>query len=261
MRLPETAVRVPRRLAEATEQRGPFRVATSCLTWQAGWVLGRLGATQEVRGSFTWRGEEVPYFRDPYHYTWLNERSVEVALARRVLAEHPGASVLEIGNVTRHYLPVDHPVVDKYEHGPGVTNLDVVDLDVEQEYDLVLAISTLEHVGLDEDVLDPGKPGRAVAALVRALRPGGLLWMTVPVGYNPDLDRDLRDGGLGFTRLEALRRQPHRNLWREVPLADVWTTPYDRFLYTAHGLVVAEYRKPPRPPRPRSPAGPRTAGP
>lgn len=243
MRLPESVRRVPRRLWSVGREHGPLRVAADSVTWLVGWLLGRLGRIEEVRGSFPWGGERVRYFTHPYHYTWLNERSVEVALAERVLAGHPGAAVLEIGNVTRHYLPVDHAVVDKYEHGAGVSNLDVVDLAEEQEYDVILAISTLEHVGLDEDVLDPAKPARAIEALKRALKPGGLLWMTVPVGYNPDLDRGLRDGDFGFTRMDALLRRPRRNLWRQVPLEEVWSTPYDRFLYTAHGLVVAEYRK------------------
>lgn len=243
MSLPDAAVRVPRRLWTATREHGPFRVLRDSLTWVAGWVLGRLGRTEEVRGRFTWEGREVPYFVHPYNYTWLNERAVEVALARDLLADHPEAKVLEIGNVTPHYLPVDHPVVDKYERAAGVSNIDVVDLDATEEYDLIVAISTLEHVGLDEDVQDPGKPARAVDALKAALRPGGVLWMTVPIGYNPSLDRGLRSGDLGFTSLAALRRHPRRNLWRPVPLDQVWDAAYDRFVYTAHGLVIAEYRK------------------
>ena len=38
--------------------------------------------------------------------------------------------MLEVGNVLRHYRPqLDHLVVDKYEHAPGVLNRDVLDLD------------------------------------------------------------------------------------------------------------------------------------
>jgi hypothetical protein len=141
-----------------------------------------------------------------------------------------------------HYLPGHHTVVDKYEAGPGVLNVDVADLDLGSKFDLILSISTLEHVGLDEDEVDPEKPGRALESLKALLAPGGLLWVTVPVGYNTELDERLRSGAYGFTQLRALRRSDKSNVWRQVPVDDVWGVSYDRLLYTAHGLIVAEYR-------------------
>jgi SAM-dependent methyltransferase len=135
---------------------------------------------------------------------------------------------------------VRHTVVDKYERRPGVLNLDVVDIDLPRSFDLVIAVSTLEHVGLDEPEQDPGKPARAIARLASLLAPGGRLWCTVPVGYNLELDRRLREDGLGFTRLTGLRRLDRANRWAEVPIDEVWDVPYDRLLYTAHAVVVAE---------------------
>jgi hypothetical protein len=230
---------VLRRVGQSMRERGPVPVARDCLGWGIGYLAG-LPRVGRGGGSFVVDGERVPYFRHPYHYTWLNERAVEVALARRVLAGRPEARVLEIGNVLSHYLPVHHPVVDKYERAPGVRNVDVADLDPDAEADLVVSVSTLEHVGLDEQVRDPGKPVRAIHRLVDLLAPGGMLWVTLPVGYNPDLDRQLRAGAVAFDRLSALRRAPHRNRWRQVPVEQVWDAPYDRLLYTAHGLLVGE---------------------
>ena len=69
--------------------------------------------------------------------------------------------MLEVGNVLGHYVPVEHLVVDKYEQAPGVLNDDVADLDLGRQFDLVLAVSTLEHVGLDEETRDPDKPRHA----------------------------------------------------------------------------------------------------
>ena len=54
------------------------------------------------------------------------------------------------------------------------------------------------------------------------------------------LDARLRDGVPGVARMRALRRDRTRNQWREVPLDEVWGTPYDRLLYTAHAVVVVE---------------------
>jgi hypothetical protein len=167
-------------------------------------------------------------------------------LAEAVLREAgAGARVLEVGNVLAHALPVTHPVVDKYEAGERVHNVDVVDIDLPGPFDLILAISTLEHVGLDEDVQDPEKPARAIAALGSLLAPGRRLWCTVPVGYNAALDERLRGDGLGFTRLAALRRTGSDNRWTEIPLEPVWDISYDRLLYTAHAIVVAELVRPP----------------
>lgn len=234
-----------RRVLPAMRERGPLTVLSTCVRWVLGYVLGRFGLSESSRGSFEWDGRQVPYFRHNYHYTWLGERNVEVALAKEVVEAHRGMKILEVGNVTPHYLDVDHTVVDKYEVAPGVINLDVVDIDLPPAtFDLVMAISTLEHVGLDEAVLDPAKPARAVELLKSLVRPGGKLWVTHPVGYNPSLDADLASGAIAFDSLKALRREPKRNVWRSVPVADVWDAQYDRFIFAAHGVVVAEWTRP-----------------
>lgn len=227
-------------------ERGVVSVVTSCVLWVGQWLLGRPRAGRPTTRTFGYAGRRVPYVHEGYNYTWLNERAVELALAREQLAAHPGARVLEVGHVLGHYDPVDHVVVDKYEQAPGVLNLDVADLDreLDERFDLVLAVSTLEHVGLDEEVQDPAKPGRALRGLVGLLAPGGTLWLTHPVGYNPALDAELREGGHPVVSLRGLRRERWRNRWREVPVEQVWDAPYDRLLYTAHGLVVAELRTP-----------------
>lgn len=227
------------RVVSEARERGTVEVVGSCVRWAVGWVAGRPGRGRE-HGSFAWDGARLPYFVHDYHYTWLNERAVEVALALDLLEHHPGASVLEVGNVLGHYAPLEHTVVDKYEQAAGVLNEDVADLDLGRQFDLVLAISTLEHVGLDEDVRDDDKPLRALERLRAHVAPGGRLWVTHPVGYNPALDERLRDGVPGVVRMRALRRDRTRNEWREVPPEEAWGTSYDRLLYTAHAIVVAE---------------------
>lgn len=231
------------RIASFSRERGVVEVLGACGRWGWQWFRGRPG-TRRDHGAFVWEGRSVPYFAHDYHYTWLNERAVEVPLALEVLERYRGEDVLEVGNVLGHYAPVAHMVVDKYERAPGVLNTDVADLDLGRTFDAVLAVSTLEHVGLDENVLDEAKPARAVERLRAHLAPGGLLWITHPVGYNLALDEQLRSGALGFTRLRALRRHDLHNTWREVPLEEAWGTPYDRLLYTAHAVVVAELDAP-----------------
>jgi SAM-dependent methyltransferase len=239
---------IARRVSRHARTRGLAPVVADCASWAARWVLGR-PLTGRPTAAFGHEGGAVPYLRHAYNYTWLNERAVEVPLALAQLQQAgPGARVLEIGNVLAHYRPVVHTVVDKYERAPGVHNVDVVDIGagtaLPGPFDLVLAVSTLEHVGLDEEVRDPGKPARAIAHLTSLLAPGGRLWCTFPVGYNPGLDEGLRTDGLGFTRLTALRRTGRDNRWEQVSLDEVWGTGYDWLLYTAQAVVIAEYVRP-----------------
>ena len=94
-----------------------------------------------------------------------------------------------------HYRPQGHLVVDKYEQAPGVLNRDVLELGELGEFELVVAISTLEHVGLGRGAAPAGGRARgACRALRERLAPGGRLVITHPVGYNPDLDEALRSG-------------------------------------------------------------------
>jgi SAM-dependent methyltransferase len=235
---------IVRRAAAHSRDRGVLPVLGDCAAWGARWVAGRSRANRPSTATFRHDGADHAYLRHAYNHTWLNERAIEVPLAEAVLVGHDPARVLEVGNVLAHYRPVRHAVVDKYEKSPGVRNLDVVDIDLPEPVDLIVAISTLEHVGLDEEIQDPGKPARAVAHLASLLAPGGRLWCTVPVGYNTEFDRRLREDGLGFTRLSALRRLDRANRWAEAPVEDVWGIGYDRLLYTAHAVVVAELVRP-----------------
>jgi hypothetical protein len=234
---------IVRRLGDHARSRGVVPVVASSAAWGARWAAGRPLAGRPSRATFLFDGDPYAYLRHPYNWTWLNERAVEVPLAAAVLADSNADRVLEIGNVLGHYQPVGHTVVDKYERAPGVLNLDVAELDLPGPYDLILAVSTLEHVGLDEETKDPDKPARAIARLTSLLAPGGRLWCTFPVGYNDALDRQLRAGELGFTRLAALRRTGPSNRWEQAPVDDVWGIGYDWLLYTAQAVIVAELQR------------------
>jgi SAM-dependent methyltransferase len=231
---------IARRLPRHARTRGVVPVLADCAAWAGRWIAYRPLAGRTSPATFRHDGTDHGHLRAAYHYTWLNERAVEVPLAADQLRTADPSRVLEVGNVLAHYLPVSHSVIDKYERADGVHNVDVVDLDLPGPFDLILAVSTLEHVGLDEDVQDPDKPARAIEKLASALAPGGRLWCTFPVGYNDALDARLRDGSLGFTRLTALRRTGRANRWEQVPVEQVWGIDYDRLLFTAHAVVVAE---------------------
>ena len=227
------------RLRAEAARRGPLTVAASCLGWGGRYAVGRARLGRGAR-TFSYEGQAVPEFHHRYHYTWMNERAVELALARQVVDGVEASDLLEVGNVLAHYLRDGHTVVDLYERAPGVINADVVDTGLERRFPLIVSISTLEHVGFDEDVADPEKPARAIEHLRGLLAPGGRLWATIPVGYNASMDERIREGALGFDRVRALRRSSPRQGWRQVDVDQVWSAEYDRLLFSATGLLVCE---------------------
>jgi SAM-dependent methyltransferase len=189
-------------------------------------------------------GRRYRYFAHPYNATWRNERAVELPVALALLHDAPEARVLEVGNVLVHYGHGGHDVVDKYEQAPGVFSVDIVDFRPASPYDVVVAISTLEHVGFDEDVRDEAKPRRAVERMASVLAPGGRLLVTVPLGYNEALDRDLLGDGLGFDSVRFLKRVSRLGRWREVQAADVAGARYGHPYRWANVVAVAERRAP-----------------
>lgn len=191
-------------------------------------------------GSFSFDGLRLAYFYDRYNLTWLNERAVEVPLARRALAR--GGRRLEVGNVLAHYGHRDHEIVDKYERAPGVRNVDVLALDPDLRWDVVISISTVEHVGLDDEPFDPRRAVEAVRLLAGAVAPGGELLITVPVGYNTALDDGLLAGEVPEVRIDALLHTGRGPRWRQVAPEEAAASPYDFAEKTARGLFVLRGR-------------------
>jgi hypothetical protein len=187
---------------------------------------------------FDFRGESYRYFWHRYNATWRNERAVEIPIARGFLAGISPHKVLEIGNVLSHYSPVAHEIVDKYERAEGIRNEDVCDFKSDKKYGLILSLSTLEHVGWDEEPKDESKCLRAFENLQSLLALEGRLVVTIPLGYNPSLDRMIDEGRISFSKRVYLKREPHRNIWREVSTEDVRQPHYDRQTPAAHELLV-----------------------
>jgi SAM-dependent methyltransferase len=231
---------LPDRLLEARRLRGTRPVAGDFARFAGRLLAGLPWTLAGSHGRFSLDGESYEYLFHLYKHTWLTERAVEVPVMQRVVDGEGGGRVLEVGNVLSHYGPQSHLVVDKYERAPGVVNRDILDLGDLGSFDLIVAISTLEHVGRDEE---PGRPGAALEALhaVRSrLNPGGRLVLTLPVGYNPAFDEALRGGGAPIVRATALRRSGGGTRWRQVPLDEAWSAPYDFLMFTARAVVFAE---------------------
>ena len=231
---------------DCARQKGLLRVcsdilAHSCwnlclyLTYQ--WVVRTRGSD-----NFVFRNREYSYFNHSYNTAWCNERSVEVPIVWDMVMANRDGEVLEVGNVLSHYFPVTHDVVDKYENAPNVISVDVVDFQPNKKYDLIVSISTLEHVGWDELPRDPAKIIRAIQHLKNMLLPGGKMVVTLPLGYNHEMDSQVGQGVLPFSEQRYLKRVSRSNRWAEVPWKAIRGAKYGRkfpgIRGSACGLVI-----------------------
>jgi SAM-dependent methyltransferase len=235
---------LPSRLVAATKVRGVRPVAGDFLRWGGRVAAGLPRTRTGGRGAFSFDGASYPYLYGAYKRSWMTERAVEVPIVQRIVDTHVGGRVLEVGNVLSHYGPQRHVIVDKYEQAPGVENLDVFDMAGLGTFDLVVAVSTIEHVGWDEDPRVPGKAVEALRALYERVAPGGRLVITIPAGYNPSLDEAVRDGAVEFTSLAAMRRDGGGTSWRQAPPDEALRAPYDFLLYSARGVLIASLERP-----------------
>jgi len=194
--------------------------------------------------SVEYRGASLPLVYARHNVTWANERCVELALARALMAGVRPRRLLEVGHVTPHYFRSGHLVVDKYE--PGSLEVDIVDFEPAERFDLILSISTFEHIAFDEPGATPALEtvaAKVAAALDRCrslLAPGGLLAITVPLGYNPALDAMIASGELGWDRASWFKRFPRRR-WRQVSPSEAAGCRYGSPYAFANAILLAEW--------------------
>lgn len=190
------------------------------------------------QASFDFQGKEYDYFYHHFNETWKKARAVEIPIAKRCLEDADG-EVLEIGNVLPYYFSTSHDVLDKYEKAEGVINQDIVDFEPGKKYDLVISISTLEHIGYDYgEESDPKKIMEAVERIQEFLSENGKLVATMPLGYNPSLDELLENDELGFEK-HYLKRVTRYNRWEEVEREEAETAEYGSPYPAANAIVIA----------------------
>ena len=201
-------------------------------------------ANRRGQSTFKLAGQTYSYFGHPYNVTWLNERRVEIPIMRGVLEREPDARTLEIGNVLSHYdKSLVHPVVDRYER-QSRDNAFAEDAETFTHgapYDLIVSVSTFEHVGQDDVPRDEQKILRTMLHVRGLLSPNGSLVFTAPIGYSPSLDR-LVDHGDGFLERWCLRRVNAQNEWVEADWNDVREAKFHQPYPFANAIVIARVR-------------------
>jgi len=197
---------------------------------------------------FQFRGRRYAYYRS--RKTRFNERAVELPIVKRELDLCEGR-ILEAGNVFhKHYSksPPAWKVVDLYEKSYAhVINEDITKFATPERFDLVVSVSTLEHVGFDyEEEIDPIKCLIAVKRIRSLLKTGGRLIVTCGFGYNKNWDRMVVSGEIEFDRVDCMIRVSFQeeNQWEEATLSEAIKKKYERprgaGLQTATGLMIGE---------------------
>jgi hypothetical protein len=192
-----------------------------------------------AKASFFLNGESYNYYIHPYNHTWSNERAVEIPVVRQYLEANKAGRILELGNVTSHYIKPLHTIIDKYETDPlsGVINMDILDYNTECFYDLIISISTLEHVGWDEVPKDPSKALKALDKIKSLLSDSGLAVISIPVGYNQYVDKFIYSNQDYFDTIMATKRVSQDNRWEEVDLNVALQSKFN-FPYTAANALL-----------------------
>lgn len=192
--------------------------------------------------TFQFRQRVYRYFSHPFNGAWASERTVEIPIVWGYVQAYRGRKILEVGNVLSHYFSVTHDIVDKYEMAPGVLNEDIASWRSSAPYDLIVSISTIEHVGYDEFPKDPAKVVKALHNLKSLLAEGGMLVVTFPLNYNPEFDKFWMENTDLFSEKRCLRRVSRFNFWKETPLCDVinpqYNSPYPYGNWVAVGWIT-----------------------
>lgn len=248
------------RAREAIGRRSPGYILRAGAKIAADWIRSRfwhfyylvfkLRRMRKLK--FVFCGLEYPYFYHSYNTTYRSERAVEIPLAVERLECNPGKRVLEVGNVLSHYVPVSHEVLDKYERADGIVNLlegyrkegaviineDVSEFNPAAPYDLIISVSTLEHVGWDEEPREPEKILRVLRKLTSLLAENGVLFVTMPLGHNKFLDSALADGRIEFGEAIWLKRVSKDNQWKQVTAEEVAGARYGHPFPSANAIIV-----------------------
>jgi hypothetical protein len=233
---------------------------------------------------FTFRGKTHFYNRIPFNNR--AERAVEIPIAFDFLArQQHKETILEVGNVLQYYenalsdsLCIRYRrIVDKFEVGCGVDNVDIIDLNPGEKYQAIVSVSTVEHVGQScsplgqfgeqNKVADLEAPLKAIAKIYDLLAIGGRALLTVPFGKLTDggwyvqfssdyLDLlvktyDIPQEALSVGFLKRVARGPGRSnpyqLWVETGAEELSNVCYEDIWSGARAIAVIELTKLSRP--------------
>lgn len=194
---------------------------------------------------FIFCGKKFKNYQSFYNYTFENERAIEIPIVMSLInANINSNNILELGNVLSHYFNFKHDIVDKYEISDGVINEDILEYNTSQKYNVIVSISTIEHIGWDEkmindfDVIDD-KIIRVIEKLKQMLKQDGMIIITVPIGFNKVLDNMIFKETNIWQKFYCFKKINNSNEWIQVSLKDLYGCRYNSPYKAASGLFIS----------------------
>jgi hypothetical protein len=204
----------------AYKRKGFWYALKTGMTYIVTSLIGKLVAwfsSYDYEQWFLFQGKPYKYLYHNYNSTWTNPRCVEIPIISRIVQDNKGKRILEVGNVLQHYIPCSHDVLDLNEVYPNVINQDITEFKPKEKYDLVVSISTIEHIGCWED--EPKQPEKILKAIENVkknvLAPKGKFVLTLPLGENKDMERYISEYKIKFHNVYCMKRVDSKtNAWR-----------------------------------------------
>ena len=195
-------------------------------------------------------GKEYKYFNHHYNDTKQNERAIEIPIVNEYIK--PGISTLEIGNVLANYYTPQHKIIDLLEKAPNVINEDVSKFHLDEKFDLIFSISTLEHIGYNEGMVcddpevDPEKIDRTMENIHKMLSKKGRFIFTIPINYNKELDNKILNNH--YSDLFEVEKMLFLNKnreddWQEASWNTASARPYNMPPGNANGIIFCILKK------------------
>lgn len=196
--------------------------------------------------TFILNKKKYRYFYHLYNRTVASERVVEIPLAKEMLTNYENKDILEVGNVMSHYIHTNYPILDKHEKGRNVVNKDVINFNLKKKFDLILSISTMEHVGYSKRYWEPNKPdkfSKGIANLKKHLKKGGFIFVTFPLFYNEYITNLIVNKKAPFTKMYFMKRVSYLNEWKQISFQEALKGDvYEGRFANANILCIGVYK-------------------
>ena len=186
-------------------------------------------------------------FYHKYNLTWTKERAVKIPYAIKEIESCKG-NVLEVGNVMSHYFNPSWTIVDKYEVADGVINRDINTYKPKNKFDLIIAISTFEHIGWDGDgEPDPFTSSKKIMECFnnlkdKCLNKKGRIVISIPIGWNPTIDKLYFDNTFKFKRISYIARVGDRD-WVQTSKKEAMKCVYGKPYPYANCIAIGEFER------------------
>lgn len=196
--------------------------------------------------SFYFKWIKMKYFCHLYNTTYRNERAIELPILDYIINDNLNntTKILEIWNVLSHYKNIsllDYTIVDKFDNNKSIIKEDAEFFNNNKLYDLIISISTFEHIWFDDDIKDSNKSLRTFNNMKKLLNDWWKMIITIPVWWNKDIDKKIFDWEFDFN--ENYYYTKNKWNWIESTKENTINLKYDIKIPSANWIFIWIYNK------------------